>query len=45
MEDIVAYSLCNCGYKNHWYEKGIVKDINVDRLLYTIGIKDTLIYN
>ncbi|WLD29947.1 MULTISPECIES: DUF116 domain-containing protein [unclassified Clostridioides] len=34
-----------CGCKNHWHEKGIVTDINVDRLLYTIGIKDTLTYN
>jgi len=28
-----------CGCKNHWHEKGIVTDINSDRLLYIIGIE------
>ncbi|MCW6088339.1 DUF116 domain-containing protein [Clostridium sporogenes] len=28
-----------CGCKNHWHEKGIVTDINSDRLLYTIGVE------
>ncbi|WP_027624481.1 DUF116 domain-containing protein [Clostridium lundense] len=28
-----------CGCRNHWHEKGIVTDINSDRLLYIIGIE------
>lgn len=27
-----------CGCKSHWHKDGIATDINVDRLLYTIGI-------
>ncbi len=30
-----------CGCKNHWHKNGIVTDINVDRLLYTILVNKT----
>lgn len=27
-----------CGCKNHWHSKGIITDININRLLYTVGV-------
>lgn len=27
-----------CGCKNHWHKNGIATDINIDRLLYTVGV-------
>lgn len=29
-----------CGCKKHWHERGIITDISVNRLLYTIGVKE-----
>ncbi|WP_455538316.1 DUF116 domain-containing protein [Terrisporobacter sp.] len=28
-----------CGCKSHWHDKGIITDINIDRLLYSLGIE------
>ncbi|WP_278244952.1 hypothetical protein [[Clostridium] dakarense] len=29
-----------CGCKSHWHTDGITTDINIKRLLYTIGVNN-----
>ena len=29
-----------CGCKDHWHDKGIITDINMSYLLYSLGIEE-----